>query len=402
MAVFEWEGRSLSGELMKGTLNADSAKDLRAMVRKDGVILTKATAKSGAGARKKVRGGKKVKATHVAIFTRQLSTMIGSGLPLVQSLDILSGQLENPTLRAITHAMKEKIEGGARFAETLRDYPNCFDELYVSLVVAGEEGGMLDSILVRLSVYMEKTERLKRKVKSALIYPSAIVVVAIGVVLVLLLFVIPVFEGMFASFGKALPAPTQIVIAISKLVKAYIVYMIIVAAAGAFLFRRYYKTYSGRRIVDRTSLKIPVLGQLLQKASVARVTRTLSTLLTSGVSILESLTIVSKTAGNSIIEDALVMARAEISEGKSISEPLKASGVFPPMTVQMIQVGESTGALDSMLNKVADFYDEDVDNLATNLTSLMEPVLMVFLGVVLGGLVVAMYLPIFKLGDVVG
>ncbi len=305
-------------------------------------------------------------------------------------------------MRAITHAMKEKIEGGARFAETLRDYPNCFDELYVSLVVAGEEGGMLDSILVRLSVYMEKTEKLKRKVKSALIYPSAIVVVAIGVVLVLLLFVIPVFETMFSSFGKALPAPTQIVIAISKLVKGYIVYLIIAAAAGAFLFRRYYKTHSGRRTVDRASLKIPVIGELLQKASVARVTRTLSTLLSSGVSILESLTIVSKTAGNSVIEDALVKARAEISEGKSISEPLKASGVFPPMTVQMIQVGESTGALDSMLNKVADFYEEDVDNLVTNLTSLLEPVLMVFLGVVLGGLVIAMYLPIFKLGDVVG
>jgi type IV pilus assembly protein PilC len=402
MAVFEWEGRSLEGELRKGTLNAESANSLRALIRKDGVILTRATEKSDEAVSKKVSRGKKVKPAQVAIFTRQLSTMIGSGLPLVQSLDILSGQLENATLRAITHAMKEKIEGGARFAETLRDYPNCFDDLYVSLVVAGEEGGMLDSILVRLSNYMEKTEKLKRKVKSALIYPSAIVVVAVGVVLVLLLFVIPVFEGMFASFGKALPAPTQIVIAISKLVKAYIVYMIVAAAAGAFLFRRYYKTHGGRRVVDRASLKIPVLGQLLQKASVARVTRTLSTLLSSGVSILESLTIVSKTAGNSIIEDALVKARAEISEGKSISEPLKASGVFPPMTVQMIQVGESTGALDSMLNKVADFYDEDVDNLATNLTTLMEPVLMVFLGIVLGGLVIAMYLPIFKLGDVVG
>jgi type IV pilus assembly protein PilC len=402
MAVFEWEGRSLDGELRKGTLNAESAVELRAMIRRDGVILTKATEKRDAEKSKKASRSRKVKPAQVAIFTRQLSTMIASGLPLVQSLEILSGQLENASLRAITHEMKEKIEGGARFAETLRDYPNCFDELYVSLVVAGEEGGMLDSILVRLSNYMEKTEKLKKKVKSALIYPSAIVVVAIGVVLVLLLFVIPVFEGMFSSFGKALPAPTQIVIAISKIVKAYIVYLIIAAAAGAFLFRRYYKTQSGRRTIDRASLKIPVIGQLLQKASVARVTRTLSTLLSSGVSILESLVIVSKTAGNQIIEDALVKARGEISEGKSISEPLRESGVFPPMTVQMIQVGESTGALDSMLNKVADFYEEDVDNLVTNLTSLLEPVLMVFLGVVLGGLVIAMYLPIFKLGDVVG
>jgi type IV pilus assembly protein PilC len=402
MAVFEWEGRSLGGEPRKGTLNAESAKELRAMIRRDGVILTKATEKSAEGRSKKASYHKKVKRAQVAILTRQLSTMIASGLPLVQSLDILSGQLESASLRAITRAMKEKIEGGARFADTLRDYPNCFDELYVSLVVAGEEGGMLDSILVRLSNYMEKTEKLKKKVKSALIYPSAIVIVAIGVVLVLLLFVIPVFENMFSSFGKALPAPTQIVIAVSKLVKAYIVYMIIGAAAGAFLFRRYYKTDHGRRTIDRGSLKIPVIGLLLQKASVARVTRTLSTLLSSGVSILESLTIVAKTAGNRIIEDALVRARGDISEGKSISAPLKESGVFPPMTIQMIQVGESTGALDSMLNKVADFYEEDVDALVTNLTSLLEPVLMVFLGIVLGGLVIAMYLPIFQLGSVVG
>ncbi len=403
MPVFEWEGRSLSGELKKGTQNAESAKELRVMVRRDGVILTKASEKSeGSGARSKGISRKKVKKADVAIFTRQLSTMITSGLPLVQSLDILSGQLENPGFRAITKEMKEKIEGGARFAETLRDYPNCFDELYVSLVVAGEEGGMLDTILVRLSNYIEKTEKLKRKVKSALIYPSAIVVVAIGVVLVLLLFVIPVFEGMFASFGKALPAPTQIVIGLSKIVKAYIVYLLLGAGAAGFLLRRYYKTDNGRRTIDKLSMKIPVIGILLQKASIARVTRTLSTLLSSGVSILESLVIVAKVAGNRIIEDALVKARGDISEGRSISDPLKESGVFPPMTIQMIQVGESTGALDSMLNKVADFYEEDVDTLVTNLTSLLEPVLMVFLGVVLGGLVIAMYLPIFKLGDVIG
>ena len=403
MPIFEWEGRSLSGEVKKGTLNVESPRDLRALVRKDGVILTKASEKLS----DEVKASKgstrtRVKKADVAVFTRQLSTMITSGLPLVQSLDILSGQLENAGLRSIVKAKKEKIEGGARFADTLRDYPNCFDELYVSLVVAGEEGGMLDTILVRLSNYIEKTEKLKKKVKSALIYPSAIIVVAIAVVLVLLLFVIPVFETMFSSFGKALPAPTQIVIAISKIVKAYIVYMLIAAGAGVFLLRRYYKTDSGRRTIDRLSMKIPVLGILLQKASIARVTRTLSTLLSSGVSILESLVIVAKVAGNRIIEDALVKARGDISEGRSISDPLKESGVFPPMTVQMIQVGESTGALDSMLNKVADFYEEDVDNLVTNLTSLLEPVLMCFLGVVLGALVIAMYLPIFKLGDVVG
>jgi len=403
MPIFEWEGRSLSGEVKKGTINVESPKDLRALVRKDGVILTKASEKVGDEVTTSKGGTRtRVKKADVAVFTRQLSTMITSGLPLVQSLDILSGQLESAAFRSIVKTMKEKIEGGARFADTLRDYPNCFDELYVSLVVAGEEGGMLDTILVRLSNYIEKTEKLKKKVKSALIYPSAIVVVAIAVVLVLLLFVIPVFENMFSSFGKALPAPTQVVIAISKLVKAYIVYMLIGAGAGAFLLRRYYKTETGRRTIDRLSMKIPVIGVLLQKASIARVTRTLSTLLSSGVSILESLVIVAKVAGNRIIEDALVKARGDISEGRSISDPLKESGVFPPMTVQMIQVGESTGALDSMLNKVADFYEEDVDNLVTNLTSLLEPVLMCFLGVVLGGLVIAMYLPIFKLGDVVG
>ncbi|OPY70502.1 MAG: Type II secretion system protein F [Syntrophorhabdaceae bacterium PtaU1.Bin034] len=402
MPVYEWEGRSPNGEFKKGTSSADSPEQLRAMLRRDGTILTKTTEKRE---KKKLGGGslqKKVKKAQVGIFTRQLATMINSGLPLVQSLDILSNQLDNPTLRGITAAMKEKIEGGSRFAEALRDYPKCFDELYVSLVVAGEEGGMLDTVLGRLSAYIEKTEKLKKKVKTALIYPSSIVVVAIIVVLVLLLFVIPVFEGMFSSFGKALPAPTQIVINLSKFVKATIYYIAAALIVGIFLLRRYYRTYNGKKVIDKLALKIPVIGMLLQKASLARVTRTLSTLLSSGVSILESLSIVAKTAGNRVIEEALFKARVDISEGRSISEPLKESGVFPPMTVQMIQVGESTGALDSMLNKVADFYEDDVDNTVGNLTSLLEPVLMVFLGVVLGGLIIAMYLPIFQLGSVVG
>jgi len=402
MPVFEWEGKSLSGEAKKGVQSSDSLDQLRASVRKDGIILIKASERKEQKAAPKASRSKKVKLAQIGIFTRQLATMITSGLPLVQSLDILSNQLESATLRAITRTIKEKIEGGARFAETLRDYPNSFDDLYVSLVVAGEEGGMLDSILSRLSNYIEKSEKLKKKVKSALIYPSAIVVVAIGVVLVLLLFVIPVFENMFSSFGKALPLPTQIAINLSKFVKGYILYMIPVVVAIAFVARRYYKTDNGRRTIDRLSLKMPVVGLLLQKAAVARVTRTLSTLLTSGVSILESLTIVAKTAGNRVIEEALVRARADISEGRSISDPLKESGVFPPMTVQMIQIGESTGALDSMLNKIADFYEEDVDTMVGNLTALLEPVLMVFLGIILGALVIAMYLPIFQLGSVVG
>jgi type IV pilus assembly protein PilC len=400
--VFEWEGRSQGGDFKKGVLGAPSVEHLRALVRKDGVFLTRASKRADVAAKSKSKTGKRVNRSQIGILTRQLSVMIASGLPLVQSLEGLSTQLENASLRGITAEMKTKIEGGARFAETLGFYPKCFDELYVSLVVAGEEGGMLDTILARLANYIEKTEKLRRKVKTALIYPSSIVVVAVGVVIVLLVFVIPVFERMFTSFGRTLPVPTQIVIGLSKLVKSGILYMAAGAAAAAFLLRQYYRTDGGRKTVDRLILKVPVIGRILQKASVARVTRTLSTLISSGVSILEALTIVAKTAGNKIIEDALFRARADISEGRSISEPLRESGVFPAMAVQMVQVGEATGALDNMLNKVADFYEEDVDNMVTNLTSLLEPAIMIVLGVVLGGLIVAMYLPIFQLGNVVG
>ncbi len=328
--------------------------------------------------------------------------MITSGLPLVQSLDILSNQIEDKGLRAIVKDVKEKIEGGSRFADALKDYPNCFDALYVNLVVAGEEGGTLDTVLTRLAQYMEKSEKLKKKVKSAMIYPVSIIVVAIGVVMVLLVFVIPVFETMFKDMGASLPAPTEIVIAASKLVKSMVHFLIAAVVAAFILFRRYYKTEAGKRQVDRLVLKIPLFGVLAIKASVARVTRTLATLLSSGVAILDSLVIVAKVAGNKIVEDAMVTARLRISEGRSMSEPLEQSGIFPPMVVQMVQVGESTGALDNMLNKVADFYEEDVDTMVTNLTALMEPMIMVFLGIVLGGLIVAMYLPIFKLGSVVG
>lgn len=401
MPVYEWEGKTLRGEPRKGVLTAESGLELRALVRREGVILTaakeKKEEKSG-----KISGKKKVKRLQVGIFTRQLSTMISSGLPLVQSLDILSSQLDDVNLRAVSKSVKMRIEEGMRFADALKEYPRVFDDLYVNLIVAGEEGGMLDTVLMRLANYIEKSEKLKKKVKSALIYPSSIVFVAIAVVLVLLLFVIPVFENMFSSFGRALPLPTQIVINLSRFVKSSIHFILGGVIVGVMIFVRYYRTNPGRRQVDRLLLKIPVFGILIKKASVARVTRTLSTLLSSGVSILESFVIVAKTAGNRIIEDALLTARVSISEGRSISEPLKDSGIFPPMVVQMVQVGESTGALDSMLNKIADFYEEDVDNMVANLTSLLEPVLMVFLGVVLGGLIVAMYLPIFQLGSVVG
>ncbi len=402
MPVYEWQGKTLKGETRSGVSRAESEAMLRAILRRDGVIVTKSAQKKDVAKKDRYNPKKKISALNVVIFTRQLSTMITSGLPLVQALDILASQVEDKNLRGIVREIKEKIESGSRFADALRDYPQCFDALYVNLVVAGEEGGMLDTVLSRLAVYMEKSVKLIKKVKSAMIYPISIIVVAIGVVMILLIFVIPVFEGMFKEMGGSLPAPTQIVVNLSRFVKSSIHYMVGALIVVAFLFRRYYKTEGGRRNIDRLILKVPIFGVLAIKASVARVTRTLATLLSSGVAILESLVIVAKVAGNKVVEEALVVARARISEGKSMSEPLQESGVFPPMVVQMIQVGESTGALDSMLNKVADFYEEDVDNLVSNLTAMMEPMIMMFLGVVLGGLIIAMYLPIFKLGSVVG
>jgi len=401
MPTFEWEGKTLKGEVKSGVTKADSDAALRATLRKEGIILTKSTEKKDVE-KEKFNPKKKIKALSIVIFTRQLSTMITSGLPLVQSLEILASQIEDINLRGIVRDIKERIEGGSRFADALKEYPQCFDQLYVNLVVAGEEGGMIDAVLSRLAAYMEKSEKLKKKVKSAMIYPISIVVVAVGVVMVLLLFVIPVFETMFKDMGAELPLPTQIVVNISRAVKSNIHFGIIALIIAVFLFRRFYKTENGKRKVDGLILKAPIFGVLAIKSSVARITRTLGTLLQSGVAILESLDIVAKVAGNKVVEDALILAKSMVSEGRNMSEPFEASGIFPPMVVQMIQVGESTGALDSMLNKIADFYDEDVDNLVTNLTAMMEPMIMMFLGVILGGLIIAMYLPIFKLGSAVG
>lgn len=401
MPLYEWEGKTISGTTRKGSTKASSEDALRATLRKDSIIVTKFAEKKEEKKEKYNPKGK-VPILQIVIFTRQLSTMITSGLPLVQSLEILGAQIEDANLRGIVREIKEKIEGGSRFADALKDYPQCFDQLFVNLVVAGEEGGLLDGVLQRLSVYMEKSEKLKSKVKSAMIYPISIVVVAVGVVFVLLIFVIPVFETMFKDMGATLPMPTQIVVNMSRAVKGGIVYIIVAVVGIFFAFKKYYQSKGGRKTIDRLILKLPIFGVLTIKASVARVTRTLATLLSSGVAILESLDIVAKVAGNKIVEEALVVAKERISEGRSMSEPLEQAGIFPPMVVQMVQVGESTGALDNMLNKIADFYEDDVDNLVTNMTALMEPMIMAFLGVILGGLVVAMYLPIFKLGTAVG
>ncbi len=329
MPLYEWQGKTGRGDARSGTLKADSEALLRATLRKEGVIVTKVSEKKSIDQTERYNPKKKIKPLAVVLFTRQLSTMITSGLPLVQSLEILSNQIEDKNLRGIVREIKAKIEGGSRFADALKDYPKCFDELYVNLVVAGEEGGMLDTVLNRLAIYMEKIEKLKKKIKSAMIYPISIIVVAIGVVMVLLIFVIPVFEGMFKDMGAELPLPTQIVINISKFVKSYIIYMVVALGIGVFLFRRYYRTEGGRRTIDRLVLKVPVFGVLALKASVARVTRTLSTLLSSGVAILESLVIVARVAKNKIVEDALIVARTKISEGKSMSEPCRIVAYSP-------------------------------------------------------------------------
>ncbi len=386
--------------MKKGEMEAPSEAAIRIHLRQQSIIPTKIAVK-GKEFKISLPGGKKVKQRSIAIFTRQLATMIDAGLPLVQSLDILSSQQDHKVFKNIIREIREDVEGGSTFAGALKKHPSTFDDLYTNLVVAGEEGGILDNILTRLSNYIEKAEALKKKVKSAMIYPAVIVSVAILVVIILMIFVIPVFETIFKSAGQSLPLPTLIVLAMSKIIKKYIVVIIPAAILFVFLFRKFYKTEAGKTLIDRLILKVPVFGMLLKKVAVARFARTLGTLVSSGVPILDGLLIVSKTAGNRIIEKAIMNARASIREGETIAEPLGRSGIFPTMVTQMISVGESTGALDSMLTKIADFYDDEVDVAVSNLTSLLEPFLMVFLGVVIGGVVIAMYLPIFQMASAV-
>lgn len=400
MPIFKWEGKTLKGSMKKGEMEAPSEAAIRIHLRQQSIIPTKIATK-GKEFKISLPGGKKVKQRSIAIFTRQLATMIDAGLPLVQSLDILSSQQDHKVFKNIIREIREDVEGGSTFAGALKKHPSTFDDLYTNLVVAGEEGGILDNILNRLSNYIEKAEALKKKVKSAMIYPAVIVSVAILVVIILMIFVIPVFETMFKSAGQSLPLPTLIVLAMSKIIKKYIVVIIPAAILFVFLFRKFYKTEAGKTLIDRLILKVPVFGMLLKKVAVARFARTLGTLVSSGVPILDGLLIVSKTAGNRIIEKAIMNARASIREGETIAEPLGRSGIFPTMVTQMISVGESTGALDSMLTKIADFYDDEVDVAVSNLTSLLEPFLMVFLGVVIGGVVIAMYLPIFQMASAV-
>jgi len=403
MPKFAWEGNTRSGQKQKGEMEAPNQGAVAAQLRRQGIIPNKVKERGkGLDVELKIPGFKpKVKIKDLVIFTRQFATMIDAGLPLVQCLEILGRQQPNKTFKGMITKVKEDVESGSTFADALKKHPKAFDELYVNLVAAGEVGGILDTILNRLAAYIEKAMKLRKKVKSAMTYPTTIVCIAIGVIAVIMIFVIPTFEKLFADFGGALPAPTQFVINLSNFVVNYIFAIIIGIVLFAIIVKRVYGTEKGRRVMDAWALRLPIFGILIRKVSVAKFTRTLGTMLSSGVPILDGLDIVAKTAGNKTVETAIVRVRQSISEGKTIAEPLEKSGVFPPMVCQMISVGEQAGSLDTMLNKIADFYDDEVDDAVANLTAMMEPLLMLFLGVVVGGLVIAMYLPIFKMAGTV-
>ncbi len=399
MPTFVYTGKALNGEMKKGVIEAANLVSATAALKRQQIVPATVTEKKGfALSEIKIPGfGPKVKTKELVIFSRQFATMIDAGLPLVQCLDILATQQENAEFKRVLLDIKASVEGGSTFADALRKHPKVFDSLYVNLIAAGEVGGILDTILNRLSGFLEKAEKLKGKIKSAMTYPAAVITIACLVVAGLLIWVVPIFQDMFASFGRALPAPTQLVVNMSHALTNYW-YLILGTIAGIFFGLKYaYKTPKGRYYMDLTFLKIPVVGDLIRKTAVARFTRTLGTMLSSGVPILEALEIVAKTSGNVIIEEAVMKARASLSQGKTLAEPLMETKVFPGMVTQMIAVGESTGALDAMLTKIADFYEEEVDAAVDALTSLIEPMLMAFLGIVVGGLVIALYLPIFQL-----
>lgn len=405
MATFTYVGRTRSGAVKKGELSAKTRDEAVDQLRKQSVVVTSLEEKSGGGFNVNISFGSGLTDKDLVVFTRQFGTMINAGLPLVQCLEILSTQSENKVLRETIGEVKVQVEAGSTFSDALRRHPKVFDDLYVNLVHAGEVGGLLDTILTRLATYIEKAMKLKGQIKSAMIYPAAILGVAAIVITVLMIWVIPIFAKMFneLSGGKmALPGPTQLVIDVSNIFTDYWYLMLGGVMGVIFSIKKYYATAQGRMAIDKLLLKTPVFGDLIRKASVAKFTRTLGTLLASGVPLLDGLTICAKTAGNKVIEETLVNARVSISGGKTIADPLAASGVFPKMVTHMIAVGESTGALDAMLGKIADFYEEEVDQAVAGLTSLLEPVMMVFLGVVIGFIVIAMYLPIFKMAEAVG
>jgi type IV pilus assembly protein PilC len=399
--VFLWEGKTRQGNVQKGEISANNKEEVMALLRKQNITPVNVAAKP-----REIKisfGDPKVTDKDVVILTRQLATMIDAGLPLVQCLEILGSQTENKTLSKTIIQVRSDVESGATFAEALKKHPKVFDNLYVNMVAAGEAGGILDTILGRLAAYMEKFAKIKRQIKSAMIYPAVILFVAVAVVAILLVVVVPMLADMFKESGQALPLPTRIVVAVSDFLKGWGGLIVLVSIVGGiFGIKNWRKTENGLRTTDRIAMRIPVMGSLITRVSVAKFTRTLGTLMTSGVPILEGLIIVAKTAGNKIVEEAIMQTRQSVSEGKTLAEPLSKAKVFPAMVTQMISVGEATGALDNMLNKIADFYDEEVDSAVAALTSMLEPMLMIFLGITVGFVIIAMYMPIFQMGSLAG
>ena len=407
MATFVWEGRTAQGRLVKGdNLEAPSLEAALARLREQRIRPIPSRVKEkGKGLEREISipgFGDKVTTKDISLATRQLATMIDAGLPIVQCLDILAQQSDSKLLCKTISTVKKDVEGGSTLADGLRKHPKIFDDLYVNMVEAGEAGGILNTILNRIALFIEKANKLKKKVKGAMIYPCAIVGVAVIVVAVLMIFVIPVFAELYGGMGKALPLPTQICIDISNWFVSYW-YVLVVGGVGVFMsISFYYKTPVGHMNIDSLLLRMPIIGDLLRKVAVARFSQNMSLLLSSGVPILDGLAICAKTAGNKVVEKAILESRISISQGKTVAEPLRDSKIFPPLVCQMVAVGESTGGLDTMLKKVAELYEEEVDDAVNNLTAMMEPMIMVVLGVILGGLVIAMYLPIFQMGSLVG
>ncbi|MEE9268967.1 MAG: type II secretion system F family protein [Candidatus Krumholzibacteria bacterium] len=399
--TYLWKGRSPSGEILSGEYVTENKQELINYLRKRKIIITSLKEKSKQLSLK-MSFGNKVGVKDLGVFTRQFATMINAGLPLVQCLDILAKQLEKEHFKKIVLTVTTDVEGGATLAEALGKHPTVFSTLYVNMVDAGEAGGILDLILNRLAVYLEKAEALTRKVKAALMYPAVVFFVAIGATVFMLIFIIPTFAKMFVDFGGDLPLPTKIVMGISDFLRTKWFVMVGVIGGAIFAYKRFHATEAGKLKVDQLMLKVPVLGQVIRKSCIARFTRTLGTLVSSGVPILNGLDITARTAGNKVVENAIFATRESISQGNTIAEPLRECGVFPPMVTQMIGVGEQTGALDEMLEKIANFYDDEVDTAVDALTSVIEPVMIVVMGTMVGGMLIAMYLPMFKLINVIG
>lgn len=401
MPVYAWKGKAPGGAEQKGELNLANKEEVLSHLRRKRIVASEVKEKGGAVNFKLPAFKKGVSIRDLVIFTRQFSTMVNAGLPLVQCLDILSKQAESAAFREIVADVMHDVEAGSTLSEAMGKRPQAFDNLYVNMVDAGEAGGILDDILARLAGYLEKAEALRRKVKSALTYPAVVLIVALGATTFMLLFIIPTFAKVFADFGGELPLPTRIVLALSDFLKSFWWVLILLTVAFVIAVRRIYKTENGRMKMDAMALKAPILGDILRKASIARFTRTLGTMISSGVPILTALDITARTAGNKVIEAAIMMTKGSIGEGETIAAPLRQSKVFPPMVVQMISVGEETGALDKMLDKIANFYDEEVNVAVDTLTSIIEPIMIVVMGSLVGGMVVAMYMPMFKLINVV-